>query len=145
MGYLDIAAFWQEYQNTIEYMFGIWRTFTGDPQTLGKSAGFMFLNTGQSRVTGIDASFAGQAKFSKKSSMTFLLGYNYIVPKTLTPDYVYATDSLNRVFTYNSTSLDNSKGILKYRFLHNVKLDAEYTYKEKFAFGASAKYFSKIV
>ncbi len=145
MGYLDIAAFWQEYQNTIEYMFGIWRTFTGDPQTLGKSAGFMFLNTGQSRVTGIDASFAGQAKFSKKSSMTFLLGYNYIVPKTLTPDYVYATDSLNRVFTYNSTSLDNSKGILKYRFLHNVKLDAEYTYKEKFAIGASAKYFSKIV
>jgi iron complex outermembrane receptor protein len=145
MGYLDIAAFWQEYQNTIEYMFGIWRTFTGDPQTLGKSAGFMFLNTGESRVTGIDASFAGQAKFSKKSSMTFLLGYNYIVPKTLSPDYVYATDSLNRVFTYNSTSLDNSKGILKYRFLHNVKLDAEYTYNEKFSIGASAKYFSKIV
>ena len=145
MGYLDIAAFWQEYQNTIEYMFGIWRTFTGDPQTLGKSAGFMFLNTGQSRVTGIDASFAGQAKFSKKSSMTFLLGYNYIVPKTLSPDYVYATDSLNRVFTYNSTSLDNSKGILKYRFLHNVKLDAEYSFYEKFALGASAKYFSKIV
>jgi iron complex outermembrane receptor protein len=144
-GYIDIAGFWQEYQNTIEYMFGIWRTFTGDPQTLGKSAGFMFLNTGQSRVTGLDASFMGMAKLSKKANLTFMTGYNYIVPKTLTPDYVYATDSLNRIFTYNSTSLDGSKGILKYRFLHNVKLDAEMTYDKKISFGISAKYFSKIV
>jgi hypothetical protein len=53
----------------------------------------------------------GSAKVTKKSEMTFLLGYNYIVPKTLSPDFVYATDSLNRVFTYNSTSLDPSKGI----------------------------------
>jgi iron complex outermembrane receptor protein len=144
-GYIDIAGFWQEYQNTIEYMFGIWRTFTGDPQTLGKSAGFMFLNTGQSRVTGLDASFMGMAKLSKKTNLTFMTGYNYIVPKTLTPDYVYATDSLDRIFTYNSTSLDSTKGILKYRFLHNVKLDAELTYNKKISFGISAKYFSKIV
>ncbi|NDA98744.1 MAG: TonB-dependent receptor, partial [Flavobacteriia bacterium] len=32
MGYLDIAGFWQEYQNTIEYMFGIWKPFTS-PET----------------------------------------------------------------------------------------------------------------
>jgi iron complex outermembrane receptor protein len=144
-GYIDIAGFWQEYQNTIEYMFGIWRTLTPDPQTLGQSAGFMFLNTGESRVTGIDASFMGMAKLGKKANLTFMTGYNYIVPKTLSPDYVYATDSLNRVFTYNSTSLDGSKGILKYRFLHNVKLDAEMTYDKKLSFGISAKYFSKIV
>ena len=144
-GYIDIAGFWQEYQNTIEYMFGIWRTLTPDPQTLGQSAGFMFLNTGESRVTGIDASFMGMAKLGKKTNLTFMTGYNYIVPKTLSPDYVYATDSLNRVFTYNSTSLDGSKGILKYRFLHNVKLDAEMTYDKKLSFGISVKYFSKIV
>ena len=144
MGYLDVAVFWQEYQNTIEYMFGVWREIT-DIQTLGKSAGFMFLNTGNSRVTGIDASFVGGAKVTKKSEMTFLLGYNYIVPKTLSPDFVYATDSLNRVFTYNSTSLDPSKGILKYRFLHNVKLDAEFVYDKKLSIGMSAKYFSKMI
>jgi iron complex outermembrane receptor protein len=144
-GYIDMAGFWQEYQNTIEYMFGIWRTLTPDPQTLGQSAGFMFLNTGESRVTGIDASFMGMAKLGKKANLTFMTGYNYIVPKTLSPDYVYATDSLNRVFAYNTTSLDGSKGILKYRFLHNVKLDAEMTYDKKLSFGISAKYFSKIV
>lgn len=144
MGYLDIAGFWQEYQNTIEYMFGIWKPFTS-PETMSSGAGFMFLNTGKSQVLGIDASFAGQANFSKKSSMTFLLGYNYIVPTTLTPDYEYAQDSVGRVFSYNTTSLDPKQKILKYRFLHNVKLDAEYTYNKKFSFGMSGKYFSKIV
>lgn len=144
MGYLDIAGFWQEYQNTIEYMFGIWHELT-DVQAMSSSAGFMFLNTGESRVTGLDASFTGAATITKKSTMTFMIGYNYIVPKTLTPDYVYATDSLNRVFSYNSTSLDPSKGILKYRFLHNVKADVEFVYAKKLAIGVSAKYFSKMI
>jgi iron complex outermembrane receptor protein len=144
LGYLDVAGFWQEYQNTIEYMFGIWHELTS-VQDMGSSAGFMFLNTGNSRVTGIDVSYAGKAQTSKKNELTFLLGYNYIVPITLSPNYVYATDSLNRVFSYQSTSLDPSKGILKYRFLHNVKLDAEHTWNKKISFGMSAKYFSKIV
>jgi iron complex outermembrane receptor protein len=144
LGYLDFAGFWQEYQNTIEYMFGIWHELTS-VQSLGSSAGFMFLNTGNSRVTGIDVSYAGKAQTSKTNELTFLLGYNYIVPITLSPNYVYATDSLNRVFSYQSTSLDPSKGILKYRFLHNIKLDAEHTWNKKYAIGVSAKYFSKIV
>jgi outer membrane receptor protein involved in Fe transport len=105
----------------------------------------MFLNTGKSRVLGIDASFSGLAKLGDKSSLTFMAGYNYIVPKTLTPDYVYAVDSLNRVFSYNSTSLDPSKGILKYRFLHNIKADVEFNIANKIGVGLSAKYFSKIV
>ncbi len=144
LGYLDVAGFWQEYQNTIEYMFGIWHELTS-VQSMGSSAGFMFLNTGNSRVTGLDVSYAGKAQTSKKSEITFLLGYNYIVPKTLSPNFVYATDSLNRIFTYQSTSMDPSKGILKYRFLHNIKLDAEHSWNKKYAFGVSAKYFSKMV
>jgi outer membrane receptor protein involved in Fe transport len=143
-GFLDIAGFWQEYENTIEYMFGIWNEIT-DIQKLGSSAGFMFLNTGKSRVLGIDASFTGIAKIGDQSTITFMAGYNYIVPKTLTPDYVYAVDSLNRIFSYDSTSLDPSKGILKYRFLHNIKADVECNIANKVGVGLSAKYFSKIV
>lgn len=94
---------------------------------------------------GLDLSFTGMAKLSKKAEMTFMAGYNYIVPKTLTPDYVYATDSLNRVFSYNTTSMDGSKQILKYRFLHNVKADMEIMINKKIGIGLSAKYFSKIV
>jgi iron complex outermembrane receptor protein len=143
-GYIDLAGFWQEYQNTIEYMFGIWNPLT-TPQALGSSAGFKFLNTGNSRVLGLDLSFSGMVKLSKKSELTFMAGYNYIVPKTLTPDYVYAIDSLERVFSYNTTSLDSTKGILKYRFLHNIKADMELLINKKVGIGVSAKYFSKIV
>lgn len=142
-GYLDIAGFWQEYKNTIEYLFGFWGNSFTD---MSNGFGFKFINTGNSRVLGIDASFSGKASLGKKAEMMFMLGYNYILPQTLSPDYVYAVDSMmtNKDYSYNSTSLDPSKRILKYRFLHNIKADVEVTFFKKFAIGASAKYFSKI-
>jgi len=140
-GYLDIAGFWQEYDNTIEYLFGFWdlNSPTG--------AGFKFLNTGRSRIIGIDASFSGKAKINKNNGMTFIVGYNYILPKTLNPDLIYAVDShpVNpREYSYNNTSLNPEDNILKYRFLHNVKADVSWTYKKKLSIGFSAKYFSKM-
>lgn len=142
-GYLDIAGFWQEYKNTIEYLFGFWGNSFTD---MSNGFGFKFINTGNSRVLGIDASFSGKASLGKKAEMMFMLGYNYILPQTLSPDYVYAVDSMmtKKDYSYNSTSLDPSKRILKYRFLHNIKADVEVTFFKKFAIGASAKYFSKI-
>ena len=139
--YFDAAFFWQEYQNTIEYMFGIWDVANAP----GSFAGFKFLNTGKSRVVGIDLSLAGKSNINKNLELSFLTGYNYIVPKTLNPDYVYAIDDINRKYSYNTTSMDSASQILKYRFLHNVKFDAELTYKSKFSVGLSMKYFSKIV
>ncbi|MDR0801521.1 TonB-dependent receptor [Fluviicola sp.] len=144
MSFLDIAGFWQEYQNTIEYMFGIWHSFTS-VEDMSTGAGFKFLNTGNSRVRGIDASLAGTVAIGKKSDLTFLCGYTYILPQTLNPDYLYATDSLDRKFTYNTTSLNPGSKILKYRFLHNLKIDMEYTALKKLSIGFSAKYYSKIV
>lgn len=142
LSFFDIAGFWQEYQNTIEYMFGFWQPSSA---SMANAVGFKFLNTGRSRVQGIDASLAGTISMSKKGELSFLCGYTYIVPKTLTPDYVYAHDSLNSIYTYNATSLDSSSRILKYRFLHNVKMDMEYTFAKKLSIGMSAKYFSKII
>ncbi len=141
-GYFDIAAFWQEYQNTIEYLFGFW----GDPSVNPNSVfGFKFVNTGETRVLGIDASFTGKAKIAKNVDLTFMAGYNYIVPTTLNPDYIYTYDKLNRPYSYNSTSLDSTSKILKYRFLHNVKGDFEFKLYKKIAIGVSVKYFSKIL
>ena len=139
-GYLDIAGFWQEYENTIEYLFGFW----GNPALGEMPFGFKFVNTGNTRVLGLDVSFSGKAQIGKKGVMTYMTGYNYIMPTTLNPDFVYAVDEINREYSYNSTSLDSTSGILKYRFLHNVKGDAEFTWNKRFAIGMSAKYFSKI-
>ncbi|MBI2259969.1 MAG: TonB-dependent receptor [Flavobacteriia bacterium] len=141
-GVFDIAAYWQEYSNTIEYVFGIWAPLT-TPQALNQSAGFKFINTGKSRVLGIDASLALLYKLRNKIEIQTLISYNYILPTSLSTDYIYAKDSLNREFSYKTTSLHPEKSILKYRFLHNLKSDFEVSIY-RFQFGFSMKYFSKM-
>lgn len=136
-GYLDGAAFIQEYSNTIEYLFGFW-----EPSFA--IAGFKFLNTGKSRVSGIDISATGTTKFSQNSGIRSMIGYNYILPKTLEPDYVFARDARNTEYSYVTTSIDPSENILKYRFLHTLKGDLEF-YTKVFSIGYTIKYFSKIV
>lgn len=136
-GYADIAGFVQNYENTIEYLFGIW-DFGANPP-----AGFKFVNTGDSRVTGIDLSIQGIAKFNDHQKLTYLFGYTYIMPLSLDPDYVYSTDLFGNELSYNSTSMNPESQILKYRFLHNIKVDVEYIHK-KIACGLTFKYFSKL-
>ena len=75
-----------------------------------------------------------------------MIGYNYIMPKTLDPDYIFAEDyslGANSEFSYQTTSVDPSKNILKYRFLHTVKADIEFDVGN-FSTGIGIKYFSKI-
>jgi iron complex outermembrane receptor protein len=140
-GYLDVALFYQEYNNTIEYLFGFW-----DSTYTFALAGFKFVNTGRSKVTGIDVSLNGQIKTSKKIMINTIFGYTYIMPVTLDPYYVFTQDynpGGGKDFSYETTSVNPSKDILKYRFLHTIKLDFEVNYK-RFTAGMSMKYFSKI-
>jgi len=140
-GYLDFAIFQQEYRNTIEYLFGFW-----DSTYTYAIAGFRFLNTGRSRVTGVDVSLTGIGGMGPDGNIKVMFGYNYIMPKTLEPDLVFAKDynpSGAYEFSYNTTSIDPSRKILKYRFLHTIKGDIEFNYKA-FSTGVSVKYFSRI-
>jgi len=142
-GYFDISFFQQDYQNTVEYLFGPWDT----TYTIG-IGGFCykFLNTGKSRITGVDISLTGSAKIGKNLIMNTIFGYNYIMPKSLEPDYVFATVNYtgNPIeFSYRTTSINPEKNILKYRFLHAIKADVAFNYK-RFSIGLSMKYYSKI-
>ena len=136
-GYVDIAGFIQEYENTIEYLFGFW-----DPSFA--LAGFKFLNTGNSRVSGLDISLTGSGKINQTSGVRTMAGYNYIMPKTLEPDRIFGVDGRGIEYSYRSTSVDPSENILKYRFLHTVKADIEF-YTRIFSVGVTMKYFSRIV
>ncbi len=141
-GYLDVAVFQQDYNNTIEYLFGFW-----DSTYTFAIGGFKFLNTGKSRIEGVDISVNGKAQLIENLTMTTMFGYNYIKPKSLEPDYVFAKDYNpvgNHEFTFRNTSVNSKDNILKYRFLHSVKADIEFNYKG-FAPGLGMKYFSKIV
>lgn len=139
-GYIDVALFQQEYYNTIEYLFGRW----APPTQAISGFGFRFLNTGHSRITGVDISVSGAAQLAKGVTLRTILGYNYIMPISLDPDFVFATDVDSNRYTFNNTSVDSTGSILKYRFLHTFKGDLELNI-HSFSVGFSAKYFSKIV
>lgn len=142
---LDIAAFIQKYENTIEYLFGFWDPnpdfMAGDPL-----AGFKFLNTGKSQVTGFDITLNGGAKIGKHFSFVTMVGYNYINPITLEPDKVFAQDynPFNPTeYSFRNTSQDSITNILKYRFKHTFKADVELNLFG-FSAGYTIKYFSKM-
>lgn len=140
-GYLDIAGFYQKYHNTIEYLFGVW-----DPDI--SVVGFKFLNTGDSRVRGVDISLAATTpETNRKFGVTTLLGYTYIEPVSLTPDSVYARDKslggFGQDLSYKTSSLDTTDNILKYRFKHMVKGDIEFKIF-RFGLGFSYRGYSKM-
>jgi iron complex outermembrane receptor protein len=142
-GFVDIALFEQHYDNTIEYLFGFW-----DSTYVYALAGFKFLNTGRSKVKGLDVSTTGMFKIDKKTKLTYVIGYNYILPTTIDPEKVFARDYKpggSGEFSYNSTSIDSTQLILKYRFLHTFKSDVDFVWKEKVSVGLSIRYFSRIV
>ncbi len=141
-GYIDLAGFIQDYANTIEYLFGFW-----DSTYTFALAGFRFLNTGRSRISGIDLSVSGSSRFARDYGLSVILGYNYILPRTLQPDYVFARDykpGEEKDFSYRSTSVKPESNVLKYRFLHTFKADIEFSWTHLWV-GSSFKYFSKIV
>ncbi|MBS1650570.1 MAG: TonB-dependent receptor [Bacteroidetes bacterium] len=145
MGYIDGAAFNQTYKNTIEFLFGEW-----DPSIA--VAGFKFVNTGNSKSSGLDFSISAiTPETNKRFGVTMLLGYTYVNPISTTPNYVYAKyvpiagDPNNPTqLSYNSTSMNTSGNVMKYRYKHMIKADVEFNFYKKIFFGVSYRYYSKM-
>jgi outer membrane receptor protein involved in Fe transport len=115
-GYADVAAFWSEYNNMMEFTF----------VSLPTGIGFESLNIGNVRIQGLDVTLTGDGKIGK-IPITILAGYTVIYP--IQTDFVIA-DTLNGTAGYN---------ILKYRYRRILKSDVE-TKLWKFTLGASARY-----
>ncbi|MCX6245695.1 MAG: TonB-dependent receptor [Bacteroidetes bacterium] len=144
-GMADVSGFLENYDHYVELTFGIW-----GHDTLAKSLGFRFLNTGPARIYGIDASLGGEGKIARNLSMSLLVGYTYSVPIALKPDEVYYTShqktlapplEKDRLYTYANSSSDTSGNILKYRIQSLFKSDLELTYKKRFSIGFTVKYY----
>lgn len=142
MGFVDVAAFQQEFENYIEFTFGQWAAPTLD-NLFG--FGFKSINTGSSKVTGAELSIMGEGKIGKVLVQT-LGGYTYAMPVSTTPNFVYARSQNfgNSPITYLNTSSDTTGNILKYRMVHLVRFDIQATY-EKFAVGMSYRYNSHMM
>lgn len=162
-GYFDIAGFWQQYQNFVEFNAGRF-----DPGNATGGIAFQSQNTGDARVRGIDVSLSGSGQFTNWFGMNVLVGYTYAQPHSLTPleTYAYETnlngDTIGGVSQLSSTSIlygdqlvegypvptaeDTAAfladPVLKYRFEHLVNADIEFvfTIKKKYRFSVAGTY-----
>jgi outer membrane receptor protein involved in Fe transport len=108
-GYVDVAYFWSEYQDMLEFTFGIYGPFV--PPTFG--FGFQSKNIGNTRITGWDIGFVGDGNIGR-TPVSIYCGYTYMDPIQL--DFDPAEDTLKNSANYN---------ILKYRYKHLFKGDVE--------------------
>ena len=143
-GMFDVAGFINEYQNMIEFTFGIYNPFNGDPvnavlgdpvyeeltnqgYTIYDLIGFRAQNAEAARITGLDFSFNSMGSIGDVEIVS-LMGYTYMNPI-----------SLNNDPDYKETWSDTTSNILKYRYKHLVKVDVEVIYK-KYSAGFSLRY-----
>jgi len=159
-GFADLAVFYQEYNNFIEFTFGQWNANPTFDNFLGM--GFKSLNTGTSRVLGTEATILGTGEIGKVK-LNFLGGYTYTLPQSTSPDTQYATSAVpaddpfnianlfqsdpafaaHSNLSYSVSSEDPTNNILKYRMQHLVRLDVEAEYNS-FVLGAGVRYNSRM-
>jgi outer membrane receptor protein involved in Fe transport len=120
-GFLDIAGFYQEYSDMIEF------SFQTDP------LGFKPINVGNTRISGFETSFMGKFDIWK-INFTTLMGYTYIDP-------IYKDYETNEQI---KTTVSAGVNVLKYRSKHSAKIDIEGTFKNAFI-GFSHQYYSHLI
>ncbi|TVR76058.1 MAG: TonB-dependent receptor, partial [Chitinophagaceae bacterium] len=105
VGYLDFSAFLTEYRDMIEFTL----------VSRNNQIGFVSKNVSDARISGFEFSGFGTGNlFGLPTNLIF--GYTYINPI----DLIDTTDT-------------GAQEILKYRFRHSAKFDAETTFKNIFA------------
>jgi len=110
LGYADLALFWTEYSNMIEFTFGAYPPDPDDIPTL-EDIGFKALNIGAARISGIDFSLTARGS-AGPALFRFTGGYTYMNP--VDPSLL---DSIEIV--------EEDGHVLKYRRRHLLKLDLE--------------------
>ncbi len=111
-GFLDVSGFWTEYNNMMEFIFGLYNPDSVAPTI--DYIGFKSINTGKARINGVDISLTGQGQ-AGPLKMKFFAGYTYMNPIDLSRD------------AQGPDTLENQ--ILKYRYRHAAKGDMGVQYK----------------
>ena len=139
-GFIDVAAYYQRYNNYVEFFLGPWLPKEIEPNPWLRY-GFEFFNTGPARIMGFDLSTAGELKLNKKFKTAYYIAYTYCNPKVLDTNYIFVTTS-TKEYNYINTSSDVSGYIMKYRLEHVLKADLSVTLFNCFSIGVSAQYYS---
>lgn len=135
LGMADVAGFYQDYENYVEFNFG----FFGNNADAKKNLGFKFFNTGPARIYGVDCSVAGEGPVARNLNLSILVGYTYSIPQSLNTHYIFTTVN-GQHYNYLNTSSDTNGHVLKYRVQSLLKSDVQIGWKKVFA-GFSGKYY----
>ncbi len=147
-GMVDIAGYYQRYNNYVEFFLGPWLTIEQEPN-LFKRYGFSFFNTGPARIAGVDLSVAGEAKVTEKIKYSFYFAYAFTNPKVIDTSHIFysivSPDGRFRYdYKYTNTSTETDGQIMKYRIEHVLKADLNFTFFDFLTLGLSTQYFSKM-
>lgn len=129
MGYADIALFWTEFNNMMEFNFGLHLPPDSNIDQVANVLdylGFKSKNIGNTRINGVDFSIAGEGKTGNISSQ-FIVGYTCMNPVQVNPDSVIMAN------------ISGNTQTLKYRYRHTFKFDWESKYK-KVSIGTTVLY-----
>jgi iron complex outermembrane receptor protein len=102
-GFADVAFFWQQYRDMMEFTFG------GESGTL---FGFQSINVGETRIRGVELSLGGSGVIGP-FPLDLMAGYTYADPVFV---------------SFDSAAMEQSSAdynVLKYRFRHTAKADVE--------------------
>lgn len=166
-GTLDVAAFYTEYQNMIEYQFGLFRNSdytminsmddvisevqnmindiktTKSLSNAGIGIGAQFVNVNHARIYGAEVSTAGKVDIQKGMDLRYSIGYTFTEPEDMDND-----KRIEEEKTYSDPlqmkNKSNDSKYLKYRNKHSFKTTIDYTYKW-LSLGVNMSYRSKIL
>ncbi len=166
-GMLDVAGFYTEYRDMIEYQFGLFRNSdftminsindvidegkqmienikqTKSLSNAGIGIGAQFVNVGHARIYGAEISTNGKVDINKDMNLMYTIGYTFTEPEDL--------DNKKRIKeekTYTDPlqmkNKSNDSKYLKYRNKHSFKATIDYNYKW-FSLGVNMMYRSKML
>lgn len=140
-GLFDIAFFWQQYRNLVDFTVNLSDT------TVSAIVKLRAENISTARIAGFDMSFK-HAVTHKKHALNIMTGYTYSLPIEVDKYLGYNLNKigpyLGAMFRYMFKPIggDTASYVLKYRNRHLVTLDFEYVFDNKFTIGFDARYYS---
>ena len=166
-GSIDVAGFYTEYHNMIEYQFGLFRNsdytminsiddVISEAQTMideikatkslsgaGIGIGARFVNVSHARIYGAEISTVGKVDIKKDMGLRYTIGYTFTEPEDIDND-----KRIEEEKTYTDPlqmkNKSNDSKYLKYRNKHSFKTTIDYNYKW-LSMGVNMAYRSKIL
>lgn len=162
-GMIDLAGFINQYNNMMEFQFGLFNpvsyqrmdlnnpddlteflSLMGQGYTLNQMLGFSAVNAEKAKIIGGEFSFSSMGKIGDVT-ITSLIGYTYMEPLTLNNDKEYLqtySTYKDSIHPSGDTTFTVNK-MLKYRFRHLIKGDIEAEWKG-LSVGFSVRYNSNM-